>query len=338
MKRKFIFFTMLLLTLIGGVKFNVLNAQETETVTFEPGSTAIVEAPSWNLYNRSYTQTIYTNENLGGKIGTITAIAYKQYSNKSNATSRTIDVYMANTNKNTFSSKTDFVAMTSSDLVYSGKIEFKQNGDWIYITLDKGFEYTGGNLLISVNDKTGTFVDSATQYFAGNVGSNRVLCYYKDAAPDYDPSSPSGTSKIMTTINNMQFVIELGEQEPTVPAVPVLAAEATGKNSIELSWNSVFSATSYNIYQGSSQIATNITETTFTVENLEEGTEYCFSVSAVNEIGESAKSVEVCATTESTPTGPFTVEIGADQNPDYSGNFYYLPMTSQSMLCLNKYI
>ena len=308
-----------------------------DTVTFEPGSTPIVEAPSWNLYNRSYTQTIYTNENLGGKIGTITAIAYRQYANGSN-TNRTIDVYMANTNKNTFSSKTDFVAMTSSDLVYSGKIEFKQNGDWIYITLDKGFEYTGGNLLISVNDKTGTYVSPATQYYAGNVGSSRVLCYYKDPEPDYDPSSPSGgTSKIMTTINNMQFVIESGEQEPTVPAVPVLAAEATGKNSIELSWNSVFSATSYNIYQGSSQIATNITETTFAVENLEEGMEYCFSVSAVNEIGESAKSVEVCATTESTPTGPFTVEIGADQNPDYSGNFY-LPVYDYAYHAISQQI
>ena len=308
-----------------------------DTVTFEPGSTSIVEAPSWNLYNRSYTQTIYTNENLGGKIGTITAIAYKQYTNSGNATNRTIDVYMANTNKNTFSSKTDFVAMTSSDLVYSGKIEFKQNGDWIYITLDKGFEYTGGNLLISVNDKTGSFVNSATQYLAGDVGSNRVLCYYKDATPDYDPSSPSGTSKMMATINNMQFVIESGEQEPTIPAVPVLAAEATGKNSIELSWNSVFSATSYNIYQGSSQIATNITETTFAVENLEEGTEYCFSVSAVNEIGESAKSVEVCATTESTPTGPFTVEIGADENPDYSGN-YYLPVYDYARYAISQQI
>ena len=324
---------MLLLTLMGGVKLNVLNAQETETVTFEPGSTPIVEAPSWNLYNRSYTQTIYTNENLGGKIGTITAIAYKQYANNGNATNRTIDVYMANTNKNTFSSKTDFVAMTSSDLVYSGKIEFKQNGDWIYITLDKGFEYTGGNLLISVNDKTGTYVGSATQYLAGNVGSNRVLCYYKDPAPDYDPSSPSGTSKMMTTINNMQFVIKSGEQEPTVPAVPVLAAEATGKNSIELSWNSVFSATSYNIYQGSSQIATNITETTFTVENLEMDAEYCFQVSAVNEIGESEKSDEVCTTIKL----EFAVEIGADQNPNYSSNLY-LPVYDFAKYAISQQI
>ena len=308
-----------------------------DTVTFEPGSTPIVEAPSWNLYNRSYTQTIYTNENLGGKIGTITAIAYRQNSNGGNATSRTIDMYMANTDKNTFSSKTDFVSMTSSDLVYSGKIEFKQNGDWIYITLDKGFEYTGGNLLVSVNDKSGNFNSPEAYYYASEVGSYRVLCYYKDATPDYNPSSPSGTSKMMTKINNMQFVIESGEQEPTIPAVPVLAAEATGKNSIELSWNSVFSATSYNIYQGSSQIATNVTETTFAVENLEEGMEYCFSVSAVNEIGESAKSVEVCATTESTPTGPFTVEIGADQNPDYSGNFY-LPVYDYAKYAMSQQI
>ena len=510
MKKKFILLAMMLLTLIGGVKLNVLNAQETETITFEPGSTSIVEAPSWNLYNRSYTQTIYTNENLGGKTGTITAIAYRQYSNGGNATSRTIDMYMANTDKNTFSSKTDFVSMTSSDLVYSGKIEFKQDGDWIYITLDKGFEYTGGNLLVSVNDKSGNFNSPAAQYYAGEVGSNRLLCYYKDGVPDYNPSSPSGTSKTMTKINNMKFVIASEEQEPSanftveigagatsysywvpfcdyfghfmsqqiytqdeignagtinsvsfkvysgstytrnlevymknidqdsfsgpspsfitmstsdkvfdgsvevgtsgtwctinfttpfnytgnhvvlcvydktgvglspyhyfystyttgktlyssednvtptssatgtttnsrnqikfefegtpsIPASPVLTAEAANATSIALSWDAVSGADSYNVYQGSSQIATNITETTFVVESLETGTEYCFQVSAVNELGESEKSNEACET----PAAIFTVEIGADQNPISS---YYFPVYDYSSYSLSQQI
>ena len=333
MKKKFILLAMLLLTLVGGVKLNVLNAQETETITFEPGSTAIAEAPSWNLYNRSYTQTIYTNENLGGKTGTITAIAYRQYSNGGNATSRTIDVYMANTDKDTFSNGTDFVAMTSSDLVYSGKIEFKQNGDWIYITLDKGFEYTGGNLLVSVNDKSGNYKYSAAQYYASEVGSNRLLCYYKDEVPDYNPSSPSGTSKTMTKINNMKFVIASEEQEPSIPASPVLTAEAADATSVVLSWDAVSGADSYNVYQGSSQIATNITETTFTVEGLVTNTEYCFQVSAVNELGESEKSNEACET----PPANFTVEIGADQNPDYSGN-YYFPVYDYSSYSLSQQI
>lgn len=58
----------------------------------------------------------------------------------------------------------------------------------------------------------------------------------------------------------------------------------------------------YNIYMDGALIGTS-TEESFVAEGLENGTEYCFEVSAVYDEGESVNSAGVC----STPMGPFQV-------------------------------
>ena len=75
-----------------------------------------------------------------------------------------------------------------------------------------------------------------------------------------------------------------------------LKAEATSISEINLTWDAVENALSYNVYQGAELLA-NVTETTFTVDNLEPNTEYCFSVTAVRNETESDKSEEACAKT-----------------------------------------
>ena len=75
-----------------------------------------------------------------------------------------------------------------------------------------------------------------------------------------------------------------------------LKAEATSISEINLTWDTVENALSYNVYQGAELLA-NVTETTLTVDNLEPNTEYCFSVAAVRNETESDKSEEACAKT-----------------------------------------
>ena len=86
--------------------------------------------------------------------------------------------------------------------------------------------------------------------------------------------------------------------EPTEAATPTnLIAEAVNESSIFLAWDYVEEAASYNVYQGTELIASEITSTMYTVNGLEAKTEYCFSVSSVNKLGESDKSESACATT-----------------------------------------
>lgn len=88
------------------------------------------------------------------------------------------------------------------------------------------------------------------------------------------------------------------DEEPiTIPEKPMVVAEAVSIDAIEVSWNKIENATHYNLYEGSEVIAENLNDTIFVVSNLMPKTEYCFSVTAANEAGESEHSENACDTT-----------------------------------------
>ncbi|MBQ5856515.1 MAG: T9SS type A sorting domain-containing protein, partial [Bacteroidales bacterium] len=89
-------------------------------------------------------------------------------------------------------------------------------------------------------------------------------------------------------------------------------ATATGISTIELTWEAVEHAMSYNVYQGEEMIA-NVTETTYTIEGLDADTEYCFSVTSVRNEQES-EMVDACATTE--PDGIVETEFSFSIYPN----------------------
>ena len=84
--------------------------------------------------------------------------------------------------------------------------------------------------------------------------------------------------------------------KPVPPVAPSsLKAEVVNETSIKLTWNAIGNAITYNVYQDGEMIAT-VELPSYTVEGLEKSTEYCFTVTAVNQAGESEKSDEVCMT------------------------------------------
>lgn len=110
----------------------------------------------------------------------------------------------------------------------------------------------------------------------------------------------------LNTSNSSWIKWTLEEVVSTAPAAPVLAAEALSHDRISLSWNAVDGAIKYNVYNGEgSRIAENITETPYVVTGLDPETNYCYTVTAVNDKGEeSDKSNSACATTEAAPAFP----------------------------------
>ncbi len=78
-------------------------------------------------------------------------------------------------------------------------------------------------------------------------------------------------------------------------------ATSDSKSSIELSWDAVECADTYNVYYKDGSVAkSGLTTTACTIEGLEEDTEYTFQVTAVNAGRESEKSAEASATTQKT--------------------------------------
>ena len=107
--------------------------------------------------------------------------------------------------------------------------------------------------------------------------------------------------------NGLTFEFDV-DCTPKVTEAPVAKAESTGESTILLKWDAVAGAETYNVYRGTETVATGIAETYYTVTGLNPETEYCFTVTTVNEAGESEASEAVCATTYT--AGVKIVQIG----------------------------
>ncbi|MBQ5856681.1 MAG: fibronectin type III domain-containing protein [Bacteroidales bacterium] len=83
-----------------------------------------------------------------------------------------------------------------------------------------------------------------------------------------------------------------------IPVAPVVTASVS-HDTIQLRWLPVHGATSYKAYYGDKMLA-QFKDAALDIQVPEVGT-YCFTVTAVNDLGESPKSNEACATVEADP-------------------------------------
>ena len=128
---------------------------------------------------------------------------------------------------------------------------------------------------------------SETTHIATSLQAGREYCFTVTAVNDGGESAKSEDDCATT-------LVEEGVEKPATPQN--FTMKALVKNELQLSWDAVEGATEYNIYEGEEVIAT-VSVTNVDLADLESGKEYCFSVTAVNDGGESDKTEEVCETT-----------------------------------------
>lgn len=117
--------------------------------------------PIYSCYycTSSMSQQIYMPEEVGGS-RSIYSIAFY---NAGVTDTRTLDVYMAHTNSESFSGTS--VPMSEDDRVFSGSVTFTK-GYWTTISFDKNFNYNrNSNLLLVVYDHTGSIPAGAGMSF-----------------------------------------------------------------------------------------------------------------------------------------------------------------------------
>ena len=205
------FFTRLFL-LIGMIgQFSVpLRADE---IQIGSGNSTDYNLPTHSNYDYSLTQQIYTAEEIetaGGDDGIINSISFY---NAGSEKTRTLDVYLANTDKASFANSSDWIAITSSNLVYSGSVTFA-SGTWTTITFTTPFSYDGSNLAVIVDDNTSgyssglscrTFTASSTQSI-----------YSRRDNYNIDPSNPINGTPV-TTKNQIKLDIEFASETCAKP-------------------------------------------------------------------------------------------------------------------------
>ena len=209
-------------------------------LTIGEGTSTNTYLPLYNFYNYSLTEQIYTIDEIGGP-GLIHSISI--YNDGAEKT-RNVDIYLLETDKENFSSTTDWVPVTADQRIYSGSYTFTV-GEWSTFTLSTPFEYTGaGNLLIVVDDNTGSYSSSPHAAFRVSNAINKSLYVYSDGT-NYNPLSPASYSGTRPTVrNNVKFGIQHAECDVTTTCfapVNLNAAVSTASatfNNVTISWTS----------------------------------------------------------------------------------------------------
>ena len=181
--------------------------------------------PSYNYFKYSLTQQIYTADEIG-EAGTINWIAFY---NEGGEKTRTYDFYLKATTKSSFSSKTDWITVSSSDKVFSGSVTMTA-GAWTNINFTTPFEYDGtSNLVLVVDDNSGAWTSSPHMTCSVfNTAENQAIYYYDDNT-NFDPLSPPTTAgssgwnnpnDVLSVKNHIRLGIESDvEEEQTITFV-----------------------------------------------------------------------------------------------------------------------
>ena len=158
--------------------------------------------PISDYYNYTYSQHLYTAEEIGAN-GNITSVSF-YYNYSTPITSKTdIKIYMANTDKSNFTSTSDWIT-EGLQLVYQGAVNITQG--WSQINFTTPFVYTGRNVVLVIEDNTGNYGGSSSCTFKTTTysGMYRTLSYYKDGAPFEAGMTASSRAQVAL---NTQFTV-----------------------------------------------------------------------------------------------------------------------------------
>ena len=228
-----------------------LTANFASGVMIGSGTTTNDYLPSYNYYNYTLSEQIYTSAELGGA-GIITSIAFY---NGGAAKTRNYDFYLKTTTKSSFTGATDWITVSASDKVFSGSVTMVA-GDWTTITFSTPFVYDGtSNVVLVSDDNTGSYTSSphmSCRVFS--TSSSQALYAYNDGT-NYNPLSPptsSGSNNaVLSSKNQLILTKEALSTEPvniTVSANPSQAATVSGGGEYTFGQTCTVTATPNNGY------------------------------------------------------------------------------------------
>ncbi len=286
----------------------------------------------------SITQQIYLPSEFtpsGASAGNITAVTFyyaAKDANSVNEFSRSIEIWLSETEVNAYS--LDKVSTTynskflpkgtkvfDGNLVTEGGITDSDGAKTLKLTFNvTQFPWDGSsNIVLTLYDKSTTNVgDNAYNYLkfyitatdhARFVHQQWVYSTYSftddreawmaNLHERYGFAFGSGVSDSIGYANKRNYIPKTTFTIVTpIPAPENLSASSITTSSARLSWDAVTDATSYNVRWGTtsgslSESAEGVTNTYLDIDELEDGTTYYFDVQAVTEDGESAFASEV---------------------------------------------
>ena len=269
--------------------------------------------PMNSLYEYSYTQQIYTADEIG-MAGTITSITLWLYGN-ANLYEMPFDIYIVETDKDAFESTSDWVTVTTADIVYSGSITVHNTEAEAYtFELSTPFVYSGtGNLVICFDNNTGQWKSGLNgKVFTATDNITRAIYARRDGT-DYDPTGMSGITANGTTAKRNVITLDITPSGTVCEKPETLVASEVTTNSATLTWTG--GSGTYNVeYKKSADtdwtnVTTSTTETTTTLTDLEGNTAYEARVRSVCDSKATSGWKTVSFTTENPCATPTNLQI-----------------------------
>ena len=180
----------LLLAFVGVAKADVV------TIGDPTSTTQNSYLPTYSLYEKSFTQQIYTADEIGVTAGTINSLT--MWLKNTSSYARNLNIYMKEVSETSFADGNAWVSMSDSDLVATATLA---NGisepTETTFTLSTPYNYNDGNLVICFNDVTGSWSGGAASVVM-TTSDYQALYAYRDGTT-YDVSAPGVTGTTTTS-------------------------------------------------------------------------------------------------------------------------------------------
>ncbi|MDQ0593783.1 hypothetical protein QFZ37_002152 [Chryseobacterium ginsenosidimutans] len=220
-------------------------------------STSVATVPWSTYYGYSYAQQILSKANINADAaGNITGLKFYLGASSVITNSSDVVVYLGLTNKDSFSSTTDWIPTTSLTQVFSGTVT--NNAGVVEITFPTPFAYDNVNNLVIAVDENKSGDDGGERFYTYSNGTNKTL-YYRNDTTNPNPASITQTGTRSATQSVVTLVGLTPSVTPTCPSVSAPAAAATGVSiTPAITWGAISNATGYKLSIGTTAGGTDV--------------------------------------------------------------------------------
>ena len=270
--------------------------------------------------NYSTSQQIYTAAEIGME-GTISSISFI---NDGTSQTRKLDVYLVHTDKSSFASDNDWIAVSAADRVYSGNVQTVYK-DWTTITFDTPFAYDNNyNLAVIFVDKTN---GGGGYTVVGRVfEASRQAIFSSHVTTGYDPENMFNRWGCVDDVKN-QIRLEITPGNVTVcPAPTSISVGNIGTDAATITWTG--NGTKWNLQYKSATdnewtTVNNLTSKSYSLSSLSPLTSYVVRVQTVDNASSSHWKSTIFTTNTSIP---FSEDFNNGSTP--TGWFHYKGLLS----------
>lgn len=292
------------------------------TIQIGSGTTTITGSNALPVtnYNYTYSQQIVSASEYGAGLGVAGPITKIRYYVENLGTLSVWDdwtVYIGNTTKNEFTSNTDWIPLSELTQVFSGTITATAN-NWLEITLNQPFNYTGGNLVVAVDENKAGWLSAPS--FRSYTSTDNAAIVFRSDTQNPDPSDPPTATGRRNQVPQLQF------EGPLTDCIPPLNLQHDDISAYEVEINFEnaipsgveYVLTTVNTPPTSGGVAIAVGAESVTLTDLEDNTTYYFWYKRTCESGSGGFWLNYSFTTicgivdnfyenfESTPTGTST--------------------------------